>query len=507
MLRFQSFNSKSKLKELLRLAMCSGLFTISACNLPKLQTPEVGPTLPASFNQASSTSENSSQTSAMEYFNDPKLSKLLVEAITENQELKLLEQEIQIANNEIRARTGAYLPFVTVGGGLGVEKTSRYTRNGAVEEQLNILDNRRFPNPLPDFLVAANFSWQLDIWRQLRNARDAATLRYLGTAEGRNYVITRIIAEVAENYYSLMALDNRLDNLKKTIELQKESLKQAEAKKEAGRGTELPVQRFQAEIQKNESEILVVNQEIIEVENRLNFLLGRYPKPIERNSSEFYNLSYPAIALGVPSELLKNRPDIRQAEREVEASGLDVKVARANFFPSLILTGGIGLQAFNPKYLVTTPEALVANAAGNLVAPLINRRAIEADYLSANARQIQALVNYQRVVLNAYIEVVNQFTKAENYRKSVALKKRQLESLEASVETATKLFLNARAEYVEVLLAQRDMLDARMDLIETKRQELIAVARVYQALGGGTVFSNASPMPIPQPQPPAPPPQ
>ncbi len=474
-----------------------GLCMLSACSLPKLQTPEPGPALPNSFNGVTATS-NTSQAPAMEYFNDPQLSRLLVEAITGNQELKVLEQDIQIANNEIRSRTGAYLPFVSVGAGAGVEKTSRYTRNGAVEENLNILDDRRFPNPLPDFLVAANLSWQVDIWRQLHNARDAAALRYLGTAEGRNYVTTRLVAEVAENYYSLMALDNRLQNLKKTIELQNESLKQAEAKKEAGKGTELPVQRFQAEIRKNESEISVVNQEIVEVENRLNFLMGRYPKPIERNSTDFLGLTYPPIGVGVPSELLQNRADIRQAEREVQASGLDVKVARANFYPSLTLTGGIGLQAFNPKYLLTTPEALVANAAGNLVAPLINRKAIGAEYLTANARQIQAVVNYHRTVLNAYIEVVNQFTKVENYQKSVALKKKQLESLEASVDTATKLFMNARAEYVEVLLAQRDMLDARMDLIETKRQELIAVARAYQALGGGTVFARSTPAPGPR---------
>ena len=132
-----------------------------------------------------------------------------------------------------------------------------------------------------------------------------------------------------------------------------------------------------------------------------------------------------------------------------------------------------------------TPESLIYNVAGDLVAPLINKKAIQADYLSANARQLQSVYNYQRVVLNAFTEVINRVSKVENYRKSIEIKKQQLESLEASVDTATKLFQNARAEYMDVLFAQRDLMDARMVLIETKKQQLSAIVNAYQALGGG----------------------
>ena len=217
-------------------------------------------------------------------------------------------------------------------------------------------------------------------------------------------------------------------------------------------------------------------------------------------SSKFFDLNLHALSVGLPAQLLQNRPDIRQAERELEASGLDVKVARARFYPALTLNGGIGYEAFNPKYLFNTPEALVANVAGNLVAPLINRKAIEADYLSANARQLQSVYNYQRVTMNAFTEVVNRVSMVENYRKSIEIKKQQLEALEASVDTSSKLFQNARAEYVEVLLAQRDLMEARMVLIETKKQQLSAVASAYQALGGG----NLLPAPPADPLDPAP---
>jgi len=155
----------------------------------------------------------------------------------------------------------------------------------------------------------------------------------------------------------------------------------------------------------------------------------------------------------------------------------------------LTITAGVGYEAFNPRYLFITPEALIANVAGDLVAPLINKKAIKADYLSANARQLQSVYNYQRVILNAFTEVINRLSKVENYRKSLEIKKQQLESLEASVEAASRLFQSARAEYMDVLFAQRDLMDARTVLVGTKQQQLSAIVNTYQALGGGGYLS------------------
>lgn len=458
--------------------------TLPSCQIPDLCGPERGRSLPTDFN-GTTTAENSACVGFEEFFNDPILTCLIVEGLNGNQELKILWQEVQIANNEVLKRRGAIFPFVTLGTRAGLEKSSRFTRAGAVESQLNVAPGKGFPEPLPNFLVAANVSWEVDIWRALRNARDAQALRYLGTNDGRNYVVTRLVAEIAENYYGLMALDKRLETLDQTIALQEQSLELAKAKKEAGRGTELAVQRFQAEVQKNQSEKLIINQDIIEVENRINFLLGRYPQRVERTSTDFVNLSLHTLKVGVPSQLLQNRPDIRRAERELAATGLDVQVARARFYPSLTLTGGVGYEAFNTRYLFVTPDAIIANVAGDLVAPLINKSAIQADYMSANAVQLEAIYDYQRTVINAFTEVINRIAMVENYTNSIELKKQQLESLEASVDNASKLFQNARAEYIEVLFAQRDLMEARMVLIETKKEQLSAIVNAYQALGGG----------------------
>lgn len=207
-----------------------------------------------------------------------------------------------------------------------------------------------------------------------------------------------------------------------------------------------------------------------------------------------------ALNLGVPAQLLQNRPDIRQAERELAAAGLDVKVARARFFPRLDIggppgptgpVGPAGWQAFSPKYLFWTPESLLVNIAGDLTVPLINKRAIQADYKTANARQLQAIYDYQRVILNAFTEVVTRVSKVQNYSKSIEIKRQQVQALLASVDAASKLFQNprleaaARIDYLDVLFAQRDLWNARAILIETKQQQLSAIVGVYQSLGGG----------------------
>jgi multidrug efflux system outer membrane protein len=324
-----------------------------------------------------------------EFFDDPLLLALIDQGLIGNQELRKLAENIQIANNEVRARRGLLFPFVGIGARAGLEKRSLFTPLGAADEQLTFPGGGNFPDPVPNFLTAADFSWQIDIWRQLRNSRDASILRFYGTRDGVNYVVTRLVADIAENYYTLMALDQQLLTLNNTIEIQEKSIEIAKARKGAARDNELPVQRFQAEVRKNQSEKFIIAQQIIEVENKINFLVGRYPQTVDRASAAFLDLKLPELSLGAPSDLLANRADIRQAERELRAAGLDVRVARAEFFPKLTLTAGVGYEAFNTRYLFVSPESLVYNAAGNLVAPLVNKSAIRAEYLTANARQLQ----------------------------------------------------------------------------------------------------------------------
>lgn len=477
---------------LARAMICGMLLVLPSCGIPHLRHAAPAPDLPPTYKGVTSP-DNSADLTVEEFYNDRLLTLLINQSVLDNRALKVLEEEVQIARNEILARRGAYLPFIGFGTSGGMDQYSKYTLPGASrrDDPFNGPESvtkfpKFLPNPVPDAKVGLDLNWQIDIWRQLRNARDAANRRYLGSIDKRNDLVIRLVAEVADSYYHLMALDKRLENLDRTIELQEQSLKIARARLEAGRGTELAVQRFLAEVKKNQSEKLIVNQDIIEAENKINFLVNRYPQPVERATAEFFDLTIHDLSVGVPSQLLQNRPDIREAERELEAAGLDILVARANFYPKVMITASAGFEAFNPVYIFTTPAAsLMGSAAASLTAPLVNKNAIQAQYMTANARQLEALYNYQRVVLQGFTEVINRMAMVENYGKSIQLKREQLAALEESVNVAGKLFLAARVEYVDVLLAQRDLRDARMVMIDTKRQQLGAIVNAYQALGGG----------------------
>jgi outer membrane protein TolC len=310
-------------------------------------------------------------------------------------------------------------------------------------------------------------------------------MRYLGTVEGKNFMVTQLVAEIADSYYELMALDNQLEILRSNIAIQQDALEIVKLEKQAAKVTELAVRRFEAEVLKNRSTQYDIQQRIVETENRINFLVGRYPQPVRRNAQTFSGLIPDTIYAGLPSQLLSYRPDIRRAELELAAAKLDVRAAKANFYPSVRLTAGVGLNAFNAAQLVETPASLMYTVAGDLMAPLVNRNAIKAAYANANAHQLQAVYDYERTVLNAYVEVMNQLSNINNLQQSYALRSQQVDALYSSITISNNLFRSARADYMEVLLTQRDAFEARSELVETKLQQMNAMVNVYQALGGG----------------------
>ena len=465
------------------IAMVFMTIAVFSCT-PELKVRELSNNLPDQYKDETDTT-NSSRMNWREYFTDPNLIALIDTALANNQELNITLQEIEISRNEVMARKGEYLPSVGVGAGAGMDKVGRYTRNGALEATTDIEPGKEFPEPLGDYMLGAYASWEVDIWKKLRNAKAAAYNRYLSSVDGKNFVVTNLIAEITNSYYELLALDNQLAIVQQNIDIQKDALEVVKYQKQSARVTELAVKRFEAQVLSTRSLQYEIQQLIIETENRINFLLGRYPRPITRSSDAFADLTPASVSSGIPSQLLQNRPDIRQAELELMAAKLDVKSAKANFYPSLGISAGVGLQAFNPGYLVKSPESLLYSLAGDIAGPLINRNAIKATYLNANAKQIQAVINYERTILNAYLEVQNQMSNISNLASSYELKEQQVQALTESVDISNTLFKSARADYMEILLTQRDALESRFDLVETKMLQMHAYVNIYRALGGG----------------------
>lgn len=456
---------------------------IWSCGVPSITLKSDDTKIPAAYTNSSDTL-NSAQLSWRNYFSDPNLIALIDSGLNKNQELRMILQEIEISKNEVKARKGEYLPSLGIIAGGGMEKPGKYTRDGAVEEQLTIKPGQRFPEPFSDFTLGVQATWEIDWWKKLRNARKSAVMRYLASIEGKNFMTTQLVAEIAESYYELQALDNLLQIIQQNNEIQSNALRVIKQQKDAAKVTQLAVNRFEAQLLNTQNLQYAIKQKIVEVENRINYLSGRYPQPVSRNSTQFLQLAPSKVSEGIPPQLLGLRPDIKQAEMALVAANLDVKVARAHFYPSLGIKAGLGFQAFNPAYLLDA-HSLAYQAGGDLVAPLINRNAIKANYLSAGAKQIQAAYKYQQTVLNAYVDVVNQLAKIENYSKSFETKNKEVEILTQSISIANNLFFSARADYAEVLLTQREALDAKMEEVEIKMKEMHASIQLYRALGGG----------------------
>jgi len=472
-------NSFSKLIGLVILSV-----SIFACKTPNLVQKTVNKTVPQTYANSADTAKKELIT-WKEYFTDLYLIDLIDSALVKNQELNIILQEIAISHNEVRVRKGEYLPFINLQAGADLEKVGRYTSQGANDANTDIKRGRKMPDPLSNLMLAANAQWEIDIWHKLRNAKAAAVDRYLASIEGKNFMVTNLIAEIANAYYELLALDNQREILKQNIEIQSNALEIVRLQKQAAKVTELAVRRFEAEVLSTRSLQFEIDQQIIETENWINFLIGRFPAPVPRDPNSFNDLTTESLIAGIPAQLLENRPDIKQAELELTAADLDVKSAKANFYPSLDISAAIGLEAFKPEFLVRTPESMLYALAGDLVGPLINRNTIKAAYYSANAKQLQAIYSYEKTVLSAYIEVVNQQSMLLNLKQSYDLKLQEVEALKASITISNDLFSSARADYMEVLLTQRDALEARFELVETKMKQMHAKVDIYQALGGG----------------------
>lgn len=503
------------IKLLLTLA-CFQLLMPSCAPLLKSQTVEIA--VPDVFPQRPQTPVNTSELDWEKFFADPHLASLIDTALQRNQEVKIAMQAVHIASNEVYARIGEYYPSVTFKGSADLEKTSQYSREEANETLANELSvflqkpegessakaqeeaTAKMPKPMSNFMAGIATSWELDAWSKLRNAKDVAVYEYMASIEGRKLIVTNLVAEIANTYYELLAMDNKLSNLQQNIQIQQEVLGIIRQLKQAARSNELAVKRFEAEVQKNQSEIYTLKQLITEAENRLNYLMGRPPQAIERDSSQFATLNPAAVTSGLPSQLLNNRPDIKQAEFELKAAELNIQVAKAKFYPSFSMNAGIGYEAFNPSYLSRLPQSLNYSISLDMTAPLINKNAITAEYQTANARQIKAVYEYERTILNAYREVANHIASIDNLRQNYDLKNQQVQTLSKSIDISRQLFKFARADYMEVLLTQRDAVEAKMELIETKLSQLGAMVNLYKALGGGWKGKHTSPSELPLPE-------
>ena len=452
------------------------LLTLMACKTPQATLPKdnIKATLPTATADTVTTVYV-----WRDFFKDPALCALIDTALNNNQDLKITLQEMAIAKSAITAKRGQMLPTVTANATIGVSKVGRYTSEGAGNVGTELTPGHNIPTVIPDIAPNLQLDWSIDLWKQLNSSKRAAVERYLATAEGQRTLKSQLVADIAENYYALVALDNKLNITLKYIELQKKAVQIARIQKEADADTQLAVEKFEAELAKASANEYQLRQSITETENSLNLLLGRYPTPIKRDKDALDHQSLPTLQ-AIPARLLLQRPDILRAEHELQAAKWDVEAARRAFLPSLNLSATLGLDAFSPKYLLRLPESVAFSVLGGLTAPLINKKAIQTNFDQANAMQLEALYNYDKALLTAYSDMSTLQSRAHNLSQYQALKNKQVQSLTRAVTAAQQLYAYNRATYLEVLDSEREQLDCQTELIDTQLQQISTLIDAYR---------------------------
>lgn len=465
-----------------RAALCVLALALAGCALQPSQAPEQQ--LPPEFGDSGTAGPSSGRLPWRSYFHDPRLVALIDEGLQNNLDLAIAVQRIEQTRTVVTSATGVMLPRVDAVIGAGVRRYGLYTMDGAGNATTDIASGRRVPTNLADFFLGVQASWEVDLWGKLRNLKGAAKAQVLGSVEGFHFVQTILVADIAITWFDLQALDHIRQVVERSIASQERALEVVRLQFTAGRVTQLAVQQFEAQLLDTRALRVELVQEAQELEIALNMLLGRFPEPIERAAPLSFE-PLPEVALGLPSDLLQLRPDVRQAEFQVEAAKLELKAARAEFFPRVNLSASLGVQAFNPAYLFRIPESLAYSVVGGIVAPLINRKAIRAQFEWADSVQLEAIYNYQAVVLSAFAEASASLVRLASTDELVALKQEQKAAVDGAVATAELLYRAGKASYLEVLLAQQAALDADLDLIDAWRKQRLASVLVYKSLGGG----------------------
>ena len=398
-----------------------------------------------------------------EMFTDPQLQALIDLALTNNTDLQSAQWRVKEAEATLKSAHLAYLPSF----------------NFAPQGTISSFDNGAASKT---YSIPVTASWQIDIFGGLTNAKRKAKALYLQSREYQQAVRTQLIASVANLYYTLLMLDSQYEVTKETAAKWEESVCTMREMKAAGMTNEAGVAQYEGSYYGIVASLNDIEYSIRETENSLCSVLGEVPHEIVRGRLDEQQLP-DNLAVGVPVQMLSNRPDIRQAEYSLMQSFYATNAARSALYPSITLSGSAGWT--NNAGVITNPGKLLLSAAGSLLQPIFNANANRANLKIAKAQQEESKLAFQQALLNAGAEVNNALTQCQTARAKTDLRIKQIEAMERAVESTELLMQHSSTTYLEVLTAQQSLLSAQLSQIADQFDEIQGVVNLYQALGGG----------------------
>lgn len=399
-----------------------------------------------------------------ELFTDPQLQALIEQGLQNNTDLRSAQLQIEEAEAALMSAKLAFLPSFalspqgTISSFDGGKATKTYT-------------------------LPVTASWELDIFGRLRNAKQQAKALYAQSKDYQQAVRTQLIAGIANVYYTLLMLDEQLAISQQTEEAWKETVASTRALMDAGLANEAATSQMEAAYYSVQTSILDLKEQINQVENSLALLLAETPRRYERGKLADQRLPKD-VAVGVPMQMLSNRPDVRAAERSLEQAFYATNQARAAFYPSIVLSGSAGWTN-SAGSMIVNPGKFLASAVGSLTQPLFNKGQIMAQYRIAKAQQEEASLSFQQALLNAGSEVNDALVACQTSKAKTLLFEKQIQSLEKALESTSLLMEHGTTTYLEVLTARQSLLSAQLSQTANRFTEIQSVINLYQALGGG----------------------
>lgn len=406
-----------------------------------------------------------------ELLRDPQLQHMIHLALSENKDLQRAVATIEEFQARAFISKSDYLPGVAVSG------------SAPVFGRKSIFLFPGFASPF-NYYLQGNLSWELDVWGRIRRSNEASRADLLSREENRRAVVLQLVSGVAEAYFNLLQFDAQLDIATRTLHSWDESVRIAQARLKQGMTSRLDTDQFEAERANAAARAAELERQMVQAENQLSVLLGRKPFAIPRGKPLTEQLMPPDVPAGLPSELLQRRPDLLQAEQSLHAATARIGAAQAERFPKISLTGLLGVAHPQLSSLFTDPSAFGVGGAG-IIGPLLNSQVLGYQQEAVEAQAKQAAAQYEQTVLTAFREVEDALIAVRTARTQSDAQQQQVTALQSALHLADLRYKGGLANYLDVLVARRNLFEAELALTGTRRLHLVSVVQLYKALGGG----------------------
>ncbi len=409
-----------------------------------------------------------------QYFSDPHLIALIEEGIENNYNLQIAFTRIQQAEANLSIVKAAYFPDVALVGQVNHSRSS----NGANGKDVLGYNNTNYS-------LGVSASWELDLWGKLNRQSRAKYAQFMNSHAYKNLIQTSLIANIATSYYSLLALDEKLQITIESAKLMEENVQTMEDLKNAGLQNGAAVEQSKSLLYSTVASIPDLESQIRQMENSISTMLGRKPGSITR--MKIYDQQYPdQLEYGIPVQVLARRPDVQQAELSFRSAFELTNAARASFYPSITLsTGTLGYATANTLSNFFKPENLFASIIGGLTQPLFAKKQLTGNLKIAKAQQQEALLTFEQTVLEAGQEVTDILYTFESSLKKNETRQKQIEASKNSVSFTQELLKAGVANYTEVLNAEQNLLSSQLSQVNDRLEQLQSTVNLYKALGGG----------------------